>query len=220
MKSGGKGASPASRTGIGWTIGWEKEVILLRHGLLLILILSLAGCRLHLEPGALYWSEPEKKADDSRYYLEKARGLTRQLERSAGRRSVSKVVVMNLVNDQGEVSSLGEYFSGRVVEAFSEGGGLTVVERGEIRGVLARLDVKPAAIHSREELARLKAALAAEALITGRITDLGTGLDVRLTLTDMATGEMIGAASESLKRTRFALEMLRHPAGSPLRQAS
>ena len=47
-------------------------------------------------------------------------------------------------------------------------------------------------------------------MMTGKLTDLGTSLDVRLTLTDIATGDIIGSATQSMRRTRFAMEMYRH----------
>ena len=51
--------------------------------------------------------------------------------------------------------------------------------------------------------------LNSQAIITGRLTDLGTNIDVHLTLTDVVSGEVIASATEHLTRTKFAVEMLR-----------
>ena len=51
--------------------------------------------------------------------------------------------------------------------------------------------------------------LDSQALLTGKITDLGTNLDMHLTLTDVVTGEVISSATQHLTRTKFAVEMLR-----------
>ena len=179
--------------------------------LLLILLVTLCvGCKVRLEPGGLMWSEPVREANDSVYYQEKAETLVRPLAELAHQRGLEKVSVLNLVNGGGRVSALGEYFSGRVVEAVNRARLLRVVERGDVAAVMAGLRLSPALVYNREELGRLRDALEAQALITGRITDLGTGLDVRLTLIDLATGDLVASATVNLKRSRFALEMYRH----------
>ena len=48
----------------------------------------------------------------------------------------------------------------------------------DVAAVMAGLRLSPALVYNREELGRLRDALEAQALITGRITDLGTGLDI------------------------------------------
>ena len=62
---------------------------------------------------------------------------------------------------------------------------------------------------TKNELKNLGKALQSEAILTGKITDLGTNLDVHLSLTDVVTGEVIASATENLNRTKFAVEMLR-----------
>jgi len=178
--------------------------------LVLVILVLCVGCRVRLEPGGLLWAEPPREANDSTYYQEKAESLIRQLAEPSRRHGVKKVSVLSLVNDAGRVSALGEYLSGRVVEAVTRARLSQVVERGDVEALMTRLGLSPALVYSREELLRLGGALEAQALITGRITDLGTGLDVRLTITDLATGDLIASATEHLRRSRFALEMYRH----------
>ena len=149
------------------------------------------GCQVRLEPGALYWAEPAREHNESQYYREKARDLVHQLANTIGQSGVQEVVVL----DAGQVSALGEYFSGRVVEAITQAGLFRVVKRGEVERVLETLRLAPALSYNREELRSLGGAFEAEALLTGRITDLGTGLDVRLTLTDVENGDLIAAAT-------------------------
>jgi hypothetical protein len=85
-----------------------------------------------------------------------------------------------------------------------------VAQKGEVKSVLDSLKLKPSFHYNKSELRNLGKALNSQAVITGRITDLGTNLDIHLTLTDVMSGEVIASTSESLTRTKFAVEMLRH----------
>ena len=85
-----------------------------------------------------------------------------------------------------------------------------VAQKGEVNQALTQLNLKPSFVYSRGELASLGKSLNSQAVLTGKITDLGTNIDVHMTLTDVATGEVISSATENLNRTKFAVEMLRH----------
>ena len=64
-------------------------------------------------------------------------------------------------------------------------------------------------MYAKNDLEALGESLDSQAILTGKMTDLGTNIDMHLTLTDVATGEVISSATQHLKRTRFAVEMLR-----------
>ena len=85
-----------------------------------------------------------------------------------------------------------------------------MAQKGEVQSVLDNLKLQPSFHYNTNELRHLGKALNSQAVITGRITDLGTNLDIHLTLTDVMSGEVIASASEPLTRTKFAVEMLRH----------
>jgi hypothetical protein len=84
-----------------------------------------------------------------------------------------------------------------------------VAQKGEVNAVLEHLNLKPSYLYNKEEIRLMGKALNSQAIITGRITDLGTNIDVHLTLTDVMSGEVIASATEHLTRTKFAVEMLR-----------
>ena len=44
----------------------------------------------------------------------------------------------------------------------------------------------------------------------GQVRDIGSNIDVHVTLVDIASGEVIASATERLNRTRFAVELLNH----------
>jgi len=50
----------------------------------------------------------------------------------------------------------------------------------------------------------------AQALVMGKLLDIGANIDVHIALVDIASGEVIASASEQLIRTRSAVELLRH----------
>ena len=75
---------------------------------------------------------------------------------------------------------------------------------------MEQLNLQPSYSYNKEEIRKMGKALQSQALITGKITDLGTNIDVHLTLTDVMSGEVIASATEHLTRTKFAVEMLRH----------
>jgi hypothetical protein len=64
-------------------------------------------------------------------------------------------------------------------------------------------------LYSKSELQTLGKSLDSQAILTGKITDLGTNIDMHLTLTDIVTGEVVSSATQHLNRTKFAVEMLR-----------
>jgi TolB-like protein len=129
---------------------------------------------------------------------------------------ISKVTVMDLVDENEESPILGEYLSSRVVEAitkkyyFRADKIFRVAQKGEVNAVMKNLNLKPSYSYNKEEIRNMGKALKSQALITGKITDLGTNIDVHLTLTDVMSGEVIASATEHLTRTKFAVEMLRH----------
>ena len=129
---------------------------------------------------------------------------------------INKVTVMDLVDENEESPILGEYLSSRVVEAitkkyyFRVDKIFRVAQKGEVNAVMKNLNLKPSYSYNREEIRNMGKALKSQALITGKITDLGTNIDVHLTLTDVMSGEVISSATEHLTRTKFAVEMLRH----------
>ena len=182
---------------------------------LLIISFFISGCEVKLGPSQ-FWSKVFRTQTDSNYYRNKSENLVNYLTESIEEYEINKVTVMDLVDENEESPILGEYLSSRVVEAitkkyyFRADKIFRVAQKGEVNAVMKNLNLKPSYSYNREEIRNMGKALKSQALITGKITDLGTNIDVHLTLTDVMSGEVIASATEHLTRTKFAVEMLRH----------
>ena len=182
---------------------------------LLIISFFISGCEVKLGPSQ-FWSKVFRTQTDSNYYRNKSENLVNYLTESIEEYEINKVTVMDLVDENEESPILGEYLSSRVVEAitkkyyFRADKIFRVAQKGEVNAVMKNLNPKPSYSYNREEIRNMGKALKSQALITGKITDLGTNIDVHLTLTDVMSGEVIASATEHLTRTKFAVEMLRH----------
>lgn len=182
---------------------------------LLIITIFISGCEVKLGPSQ-FWSKVFRTQTDSNYYKNKSEDLVNYLTENIEEYEINKVTVMDLVDENEESPILGEYLSSRVVEAitkkyyFRADKIFRVAQKGEVNAVMKNLNLKPSYSYNKEEIRKMGKALKSQALITGKITDLGTNIDVHLTLTDVMSGEVIASATEHLTRTKFAVEMLRH----------
>ena len=182
---------------------------------LLIISFIISGCEVKLGPSQ-FWSKVFRTQTDSNYYKNKSEDIVNYLTQNVEEYEINKVTVMDLVDENDESPILGEYLSSRVVEAitkkyyFRSDKIFRVAQKGEVNAVMKSLNLKPSYSYNREEIRNMGKALKSQALITGKITDLGTNIDVHLTMTDVMSGEVISSATEHLTRTKFAVEMLRH----------
>ncbi len=173
------------------------------------IIFALTACEVKLGPSDI-WSKWFKTQTDSTYYQEKAEELVKDISQDSLEYEINKVAVIDLVNDKGKAPVLGDYLSSRVIEAIARKRVFRVAQKGEVRDVLTQLNLPASFSYTRGELKSLGSALNSQAIVTGKFTDLGTNLDVHLTLIDVVSGEVIASSTEPLTRTKFAVEMLRH----------
>jgi hypothetical protein len=181
---------------------------------LLIISIFISGCEVKMGPSQ-FWDKVFRTQTDSNYYRDKSEDLIQALTAGVEEYEINKVTVMDLVDEEDKSPVLGEYLATRVVEAitkkyFFKEKVFRVAQKGEVTAVMEQLNLKPSYSYNREQIREMGKALKSQALITGRITDLGTNIDVHLTLTDVMSGEVIASATEHLTRTKFAVEMLRH----------
>lgn len=181
----------------------------IRIGILLLTFVFLGGCEVKLAPSKV-WSKIFKPDTDSGYYQDRSEDLVEDLARDASEYEINKVVVMDLVDEDERVPMLGEYMSNRVVEAITRKHYFRVAQRGEVSQTLEALELKPSFNLTHQDLTRIGKALNAQAVVNGRVQDIGTNIDVHLAMVDVATGEVISSATQHLNRTRFAVELLRH----------
>ena len=182
--------------------------------LLIVAVFLFSGCEIKLGPSQ-FWDKLFRTQTDSKYYMGKTEDLVQTLTEDVAEYEINKVTVFDLVDEENKTPILGEYISTRIVEVitkkyFFRDKEFRVAQKGEVKSVLEQLKLKTSFHYDKNELRHLGKALNSQAVITGKITDLGTNLDVHLTLTDVMSGEVIASASEPLTRTKFAVEMLRH----------
>ena len=167
------------------------------------------GCEIHMGPSD-FWARMLKTQTDSGYYADKARKLVTIMSRKVQEYDINKVAIIDLVDSEGRVPILGEYITSRLVEDIAQRKIFRVAQKGEVHKALEELELKPAQFYSKDQNQEMGQTLNAQAIIQGKLTDLGTNLDVQLTMVDVSTGEVIGSATETLNRTKFSVEMLRH----------
>ena len=178
---------------------------------LILSLILLSSCQGQMAP---YWSKLLRTQTDSSYYQSKSEILTEQIAKDIEEYEIDRITVMDFVDEENQISILGEYLSSRVVEAFTgrslfQDRTFRVTQKGEVNTVLKKLQLEHQYLYGKNDLELLGKSLDSQAILTGKITDLGTNLDIHLTLTDIVTGEVISSATQHLTRTKFAVEMLR-----------
>jgi len=178
---------------------------------LILSLIVLSACEVRMSP---YWSKLLRTQTDSSYYQGKSETLTKEIARDIEEYEIDRITIMDFVDEENQVSILGEYLSSRVIEAFTgrslfHDRAFRVTQKGEVNEVLRELQLQHQYLYAKNDLEALGKSLDSQAMLTGRITDLGTNIDMHLTLTDVVTGEVISSATQHLTRTKFAVEMLR-----------
>jgi TolB-like protein len=153
---------------------------------------------------------------DARYYEGKIKALTDQLVKSvtkeklavAGADKINRVAVMDFINFNGKVSTLGKYLSSKLSETIIEKNYFKVVQRGEVLGVLKVNNIVSTGGLNNETMKRLGEGLNADAFFFGEIIDLGTNIDINVKFISSKNGEILSAASFNIDRTRSAINLM------------
>ncbi len=178
---------------------------------LILSLTLLSACEIRMAP---YWSKLLRTQTDSSYYQGKSEVLTKKIAKDIEEYEIDRIAIMDFVDEKNQASILGEYLSSRVIEAFTgrslfQDRTFRVTQKGEVNAVLQKLQLQHQYLYAKNDLETLGKSLDSQAMLTGKITDLGTNIDMHLTLTDVMTGEVISSATQHLTRTKFAVEMLR-----------
>lgn len=164
--------------------------------------LSLNGCWFFREP-------PPPPVTDSQYFNEKITSLGDSLINGATRRP-RKVVILDFVNTNGKTSQLGKYLTAKFLEISVQNNWYLTPPEGEVSKTLKQLNLTYNGSMDAASATRLGAAMAADALIVGVISDLQKGSDVDLVvkMIDAKTGTVISAASASFIRSKQVSGMM------------
>ncbi|CCQ89884.1 hypothetical protein NITGR_180014 [Nitrospina gracilis 3/211] len=189
--------------------GFDFIAIHVKAICMVLILVFLSACEVKMAPSQ-FWETVFTPDTDSEYYKKKSENLVHDLTQGVQEYEINKVVVLDLVDDENKVPILGEYMSSRVVEAITRGRFFRVSQKGEVLSTLERLELKPSVRYTKEEIQRIGHELKAQAIINGKVRDIGANIDVHVSMVDIASGEVIASATEQLNRTRFAVELLRH----------
>jgi len=186
--------------------------------ILWLVIFSLSGCGTFSAPldvlsqGFAPLEKMFNPKTNSRYYERKARHLVNQLvdrmEDENSNDAIRKIAIMDLVDHNGRVAELGRYISLKITNEISKNNYFKLAPRGNLLDAMKSLNMDFDSFKTSipKEFGEV---LQVEAVISGKIIDLGTNLDVNVNSIDVKTGEIIASASESFARSDFATEMLR-----------
>ncbi len=174
-------------------------------------VLLLSGCGIFPLPSEIL-NKAFTPENNTRYYEKKAyhlvKQLIRQMDEENSNLAINRIAVMDLVDHTGRVPELGRYISLKIANEISKNKYFKLTPRGDLLGTMNRLRTGSNNFEV-STLNELGDALKIEAIIVGKIIDLGTNLDVNVNSVDIKTGEIIASASTSIARSDFATEMLR-----------
>lgn len=170
------------------------------------LIWLLQGCEFSVKPpGGLKGFF--KTEADTRYYERKCAHLVDQLNGKLEEYGIRRVAVIDFVDIEGKVSELGKFLAAKIMVQIPKESQFIVVQKGHVDMVLRDLQVSPMESYNLETTKEIGNRLGVDGLLLGKIVDLGTNIDVNVKLIDVNTGDLIATASESLARTKYAVEM-------------
>lgn len=170
------------------------------------LLFLLFGCEFSLKPPSKF-KEFFKTEADSRYYNRKCRNLLDQLTQNMGEYGIRRIAVIDFVNYEGKVTELGRFLASNLMVQIPKESTLVLVQRGQVEKALQELGVPPMEGYDLAITTKLGRELGVDAIVLGKMVDLGTNIDVNLKMTDVNTGDVVATASESLARTKYAAEM-------------
>lgn len=153
---------------------------------------------------------------DAKYYEGKINELTEQLLKSIPKEKVetnaakliNKVAIMDFVNSNGRVSSLGKYLGSKLSETIIEKNYFKVAQRGEVLDGMKNSNIVFTGVMNNETIKKLGEKLQVDAIFFSEIVDLGTNIDVNIKLILIKTGEMLSAASIDIERTKSAVNLM------------
>lgn len=166
----------------------EKTIILV----LLLLTISLQGC---------FFTRGKKEiVPDGKYFQSVAAAITKTLVNSSIKQGSKRIVIVDIVNTNGKVSTLGRFLTFKLIESFLKETKTPLVPRGEILATLSNMEISPASEYAKESLKNLADTLKASAFILGELVDIGVKIELNLKMVDAKTGEVISAASAPIER--------------------
>ncbi len=174
--------------------------------LIIAMMILQTGCELTVTPPEVF-KDYFKTEANTEYYDEKCQSLIEQLHSQLPEYGIRRIAVIDFVDIDGRVTELGRYLSSKIMVHIPKMSKLIVVQRGHVEKALMESKISPKESYSLEETKELGKILAVDGIVFGKIVDLGTNIDVDLKLIDTKTGDLVSTATESLVRSKYAVEM-------------
>ena len=151
---------------------------------------------------------------DTRYYERKCANLVDQMDGKMEEYGIRRIAVIDFVDIEGKVSELGKFLAAKLMVQIPKKSPFIVVQKGHVDMALRDLQISPMESYTLQTTKDIGNKLGVDGLLLGKIVDLGTNIDINLKLIDVNTGDLIATASESLARTKYAVEMSNRYTGS------
>ncbi|VAX23771.1 hypothetical protein MNBD_NITROSPINAE02-1802 [hydrothermal vent metagenome] len=155
-------------------------------------------------------SDPPPTITDSQYFNTQVDQLLLNVEQNQSRKA-RKAAVLNFVNADGQVSSMGKFLTTKFSERVMAKGLFKITPPGQVREALERLKIKQTGELTRLQLSEIGKELGTDAIVTGVVSDLQKGSDVDLSvkIIQSASGELLSAASVNIYRSKQVQSLLK-----------
>ncbi|HEB73407.1 MAG TPA: hypothetical protein ENI77_12420 [Nitrospirae bacterium] len=140
---------------------------------------------------------------DSAYFNGQMEKLLEHLKANKSR-NFRRAAILNFVNTNGKVSELGKILTIKFGERAVAGNHFRIVPSGQVKQALETLKIEFKGELTKEQVKLIGDELKADAVVTGKISDLQKGSDVDLTVSAIqpSTGDLVSAAGINIYRSK------------------
>ncbi len=134
--------------------------------------------------------------------------LTNQLVSGIEAQNKKTLAVIEFSNLDGSVSAFGRFFAEKLISKLFETRRFNVIERNLLNKVIEEYQLSQTGVTTPELAEQLGKLLGVDAIITGTITDMGSGFDINSRIIDTRTGGLMSAASVLVIKDEMVLKLL------------
>ncbi len=126
--------------------------------------------------------------------------LVSQMASGFGDAEKRRVAVIDFVDLDGEVNSVGKYLAEEVMTRLSKLENIQVIERRLLKKVMAEMKLQSSGLADGNSAARLGKLLGVDSLCSGTLTELQRSVKINARMIDVETGRVISTASAEIDR--------------------
>lgn len=141
--------------------------------------------------------------------------IAQQLSARMAGAEITKIAIVEFPDINGFQSALGQFIAEELITQFSlvEIGKFDIVERRQLARVLAEQDLTDSSLFDAESIASIGKILGIEAIVTGSIADLGSGVKINARVISVETARVFAAASVKIPKDDIVTDLMRQSAG-------